>query len=203
MREWIGSKKDISGLNVTIPYKEIIIQYLDRLEAPADSIQAVNCIRVKRLDGGLELTGCNTDAGAFLKTLEPYLGNDIKGALVLGTGGAARAVCYVLSQLGIRYTMISRQKGEKMLTYGEITEKLISSHTLIVNATPLGMYPGILSCPILPYNKLSRHHLLYDLVYNPEETLFLKLGRASGARVKNGLEMLHLQAEMSWEKWKH
>jgi len=201
LREFIIRNKYIAGLNVTIPYKISIVPYLDELKPPADKIMAVNCIAIKRCGNDIKLIGYNTDAEAFSKTLERFEEEIYQGALVLGAGGAARAVCYVLSEKGIGFRQVSRRKTESMLTYNDVTEEIIATHPLIINATPLGMSPGINSYPQIPYNKLTNRHILYDLVYNPEETLFMKFGRENGAKVKNGLEMLHLQAELSWQNW--
>jgi shikimate dehydrogenase len=201
LREWILRNKSIAGLNVTVPYKISIVPYLDELKPPADKIQAVNCIVIQRRGKDLKLIGYNTDAEAFSKTLERCEEDVIPGALVLGDGGAARAVCYALSEKGIGSRQVSRRKTENMLTYSDVNDEIIAAHPLIINATPLGMSPEINSYPQIPYDKLTNRHLLYDLVYNPEETLFLKYGRENGARTKNGLEMLHQQAELSWLNW--
>ena len=190
------SLKDIVGLNVTIPYKEQVIPYLDELSDEAKSIGAVNTIHF--IDG--KKVGYNTDVIGFKDSLEPLLNKEKEtSALVLGTGGAAKAVWYVLEQLKIPFYKVSRTKGD--ISYADITSELIRSSHLIVNTTPLGMSPNIDAAPELPYDALSSQHLLYDLIYNPEKTLFLKQGEIHQARIKNGLEMLILQAEASWKIW--
>jgi len=187
----------VLGLNVTIPYKEQVIDYLDGLSHEAESIKAVNTIRY--VDG--KKIGYNTDAYGFEHALTP-LWADAKcptDALVLGTGGAAKAVWYVLEKLGISYQKVSRTIGD--LLYKDLDKEVVQAHTLIVNTTPLGMSPNIDSCPDLPYDAISSNHILFDLVYNPEKTLFLQRGEAQGAVIKNGLHMLELQADRSWEIW--
>ena len=188
-----------AGLNVTIPYKEEVIAYLDELDESARMIGAVNVIRN---DGRLK--GFNSDFYGFKGSLinwikEPAL-SDME-ALVLGTGGAAKAVWAVLDTLNIPYIKVSRTKGEINYTRLAQTDDLINTHRLIINTTPLGMSPNTSSCPPLPYEKFNEKYYLYDLVYNPLDTLFMQKGREYGARVKNGLEMLHLQAEKSWDIW--
>jgi shikimate dehydrogenase len=188
---------DLKGLNVTIPYKEQVIPFLDELTEVVKEIQACNCIRI--LNG--KLIGYNTDVIGFEKTLERKLSNHHQRALVLGTGGAAKAVHYVLSKKGIEYLEVSRTKVDGSITYQEIGEQVISSHTLIINTTPLGMYPNIEEAPNLPYHLLSDQHYLYDLVYNPTKTKFLLEGESRGAVIENGADMLIIQAEASWDIW--
>ena len=186
----------IDGLNVTIPYKEEIIPHLDHLSPEALAIQAVNCIKVKKG----KATGYNTDVYGFRVSLLNFLnGEYIRNALILGDGGAAKAVKYVLNQLDITYTTISRTKGD--MSYSDLNDEIIKSSRLIVNTTPLGMYPNVDNCPNISFNSINESHFLFDLVYNPEKTLFLRRGLAKGAKVKNGFEMLILQAEKSWEIW--
>ncbi len=192
---------NLIGLNVTIPYKEAVIPLLDTLDAGARAAGAVNTI--KRMPDG-QLKGFNTDVYGFQRSLEKKVEDDglsIKGALVLGTGGGAKAVKYVLEKKHISCQIVSRQPGKADLTYEEIDEEKISENQLIVNTTPLGMSPKTDTFPILPYQFLTADHLLYDLVYNPARTLFLQKGEAVGASTKNGLDMLHLQAEKAWEIW--
>ena len=186
----------VKGLNVTIPYKEQVIPYLDRLSDEAKKIGAVNTIKIS--DEGV--VGYNTDVYGFQKSLELFLGGKkIQKALVLGSGGAAKAVKFALETLGILFTTVSRQAA--FLQYKDLNKKIIDDHQLVINTTPLGMSPKIHTCPNIPYHLLSDEHFLYDLVYNPEKTLFLKQGSARGASVKNGYDMLVLQAEKSWEIW--
>jgi shikimate dehydrogenase len=187
----------LKGLNVTIPYKESIIDFLDSLSPEAKAIGAVNCIDIR--NG--KRTGHNTDIIGFERSLTPLLQPHHTKALVLGTGGAAKAVNYVLDKLGIDRQSISRNKTENTLTYSELTEEVISTHTLIINTTPLGMSPNTDEAPPIPYNHLTKKHLLYDLIYNPSETKFLAQGKANGVKTKNGHEMLTLQAEASWNIW--
>jgi len=185
----------VRGLNVTIPYKETIIPYLDSLSEDAAAIQAVNTIVFK--DG--KKLGYNTDVYGFEMSLRPFLEKQTHThALILGSGGACKAVKYVLEKLGIVYQVVSR-KGE--LNYKNLSREHIAEHTLIINTTPLGMQPKVKQKPNIAYDAISDRHLLYDLIYNPEKTLFLKQGQEQGAQIKNGLEMLQLQAEKSWEIW--
>jgi shikimate dehydrogenase len=195
--ELLRSNPAIEGLNVTIPYKEAIIYYLDYIDSIAAQIGAVNCIAIR--NG--KKTGYNTDAIGFAQSLNPLLQSQHNMALILGTGGASRAVAYVLGQLGIPFHKVSRNKKEDCITYADITGDLLSQHRLIINTTPLGMYPNPDAAPPLPYKSIGKHHLLYDLIYNPDETKFLSLGKAQGASVKNGFEMLQLQADASWAIW--
>ena len=188
---------NIEGLNVTIPYKEEVLPLLTTIDETAKAIGAVNCINIT--DG--KLYGYNTDAIGFKKSLQPLLDSNINKALILGTGGAAKAVSYILEQLGISFRYVSRSKEEGAYSYQELDMDIIREYQLIINTTPLGTYPDIDSFPVLPYRYLTYRHLLYDLVYNPEETKFLKYGKHYGARTKNGYEMLELQAEASWEIW--
>jgi shikimate dehydrogenase len=193
----LEQQPQLCGLNVTIPYKEVVMPYLDELSDAAAKIKAVNCIR---FHNGKKI-GYNTDVIGFKKSLQPFLQPHHTQALVLGTGGAAKAVMYVLDELGIKYTLVSRTGGEGVITYASINEEIIASHTLIVNTSPLGMYPNTDVAPQLPYEYITSRHLLYDLIYNPEKTLFLQKGVERGAVIKNGHEMLILQAEASWDIW--
>lgn len=187
---------DLSGFNVTSPYKEAIIPYLDELDPIAAEVGAVNTVKV--LPDG-RLIGYNTDVIGFLSSLRAV--PVIAGALILGTGGASKAVQYALRQLGIRYSIVSRSIGKGDYQYEELTPEVIQSHLLIVNATPVGMAPNINEAPNLPYDAITPQHILIDLIYNPEETLFLRNGKEHGATTINGLIMLHAQAEASWEIW--
>ncbi|MTI31159.1 shikimate dehydrogenase family protein [Xanthovirga aplysinae] len=200
--ELIENFPDLLGLNVTIPYKEDIIPFLDDLDTSAKKAGAVNVI--KFLPNGKKI-GYNSDYFGFRKSLENFIPSDhTLKALVLGTGGASKAVCAALRDMKIPFQIISRKSSGSILSYDELNEQedLIENHQLIINTTPLGMSPHVDSAPQLNYDWLSKGHYLYDLVYNPEETLFMKKGKEKGAQTKNGLEMLHLQAERSWEIWK-
>ena len=191
----------LAGLNVTIPYKEAVIPFLDILHETAKEIGAVNCIKFS--EG--KLVGYNTDYFGFQKSLLGLLdGAHLKGdleALILGTGGSAKAVAYALKDLKIPYLYVSRRPSEKGLTYEELDNAILKTHRLLINTTPLGMSPHTEGCPPIPYETLDESFFMYDLVYNPVETTFLKNGKARGAKVKNGLDMLHFQAEKGWEIW--
>lgn len=193
---------DLRGLNVTLPYKTQVISYLDELDEDARQIGAVNVIKFKKgLFGKLKLKGYNSDIIGFKQSIEPLLKETHKKALILGTGGASKAVYHGLKQLGIKPVFVSRKAGEFNITYAEITPETMEKYTVIVNTTPLGMHPNENVCPDIPYECLTSGHLLYDLLYNPDETLFMKKGKERGAVVKNGLEMLLLQAFAGWEIW--
>lgn len=187
----------LSGLNVTIPYKEQVIPYLDEQTSVVQEIKACNCIRIQ--DG--KLIGYNTDVIGFAQTLERKLAAHHKRALVLGTGGAAKAVHYVLRKKGIDFLEVSRTYKDGCLTYSDINKQLLSTHTLIINTTPLGMYPQVDQAPDLPYDELNQQHYLYDLVYNPAKTKFLLEGEKRGVLIENGSDMLVIQAEASWDIW--
>ena len=189
----------LKGLNVTIPYKEKIIPWLEELDPKAEKIGAVNTILIHREKGNIHLKGFNTDADGFLQSANF---SKHKQALILGTGGAAKAVAYALSEIGISFLFVSRsKKSTNQITYTELTKEVFLRNTLIVNATPMGMFPNNESFPPVPYHLLSEKHFLYDLVYNPEMTVFLKKGLASGATIQNGLRMLATQAELSYHIW--
>jgi len=183
------------GFNVTIPYKSRIIPYLDQLDPVAQEIGAVNCV-IKQTDKWI---GYNTDIIGFEETLQKAEGRKKNFALVLGSGGASKAVCYVLKQRNIPFLIVSRNKTEDTITYNELTEELIHHTTFIINTTPLGMFPNINEMPQIPYHKLNSTHILIDLIYNPEETLFLKEGEKHGAFTINGLTMFKAQAEATWQ----
>ena len=191
---------DLAGLNVTIPYKEQLWPYLTEVAPSARLVGAVNVIEL-RADGGL--VGHNTDYVGFRESLRPFYPHrgEAARALVLGTGGAAKAVGVALQELGIAYQIVSRQAGAGQLTYEELTPSILARHSLLINTTPLGTFPNVAECPSLPYAALTGQHYLFDLVYNPRETLFLQRGRLAGAHTKNGLEMLELQAEAAWAIW--
>lgn len=196
---------NLKGLNVTIPYKEQVIPYLDRLSENAQLIGAVNVIKIERSKGKIKkLTGFNSDIIGFKQSIAPLLQPHHKRALILGTGGAAKAIYYGLEQLGIVSTYVAREKqSDAVITYNELNVHDLTAHTIIVNCTPVGMWPHVDECPKIPYEYLTDRHLLYDLLYNPNETLFMRSGARQGATVKNGLEMLLLQAFAGWEFWQH
>lgn len=193
----ICDNPELRGLNVTLPHKQAVIPLLDELSDEAREIGAVNVIRIR--DG--KLKGFNSDIIGFTDSIRPLLQPHHKKALVLGTGGASKAICVGLNRLGIEWTYVSRSPREGMLTYEDITAETLQQYTVIVNCTPVGMFPKVDHAPAIPYELLTPQHLLFDCVYNPEDTLFMQKGRAQGATVKNGLEMLHLQAEASWKFW--
>ena len=197
----VSRENSLIGLNVTVPYKQEIIPFLDELGPTAKAIQAVNTISFKRTGEGLVLVGDNTDVIGFRQSLEQHLEPHHDSALVLGTGGSSRAVYYVLDLLGIAVTKVSRNAGPGQIRYEELDQGLISGTTLIVNTTPLGMYPQVDTFPPIPYEGVSEDHLLFDLVYNPEKTQFLARGEQEGAKIVNGHQMLINQAEASWEIW--
>ena len=183
----------LDGMNVTLPYKQAVIPYLDRLDETAQEIGAVNVIHRR--------VGYNTDCLGFIGSIKPLLRAYDKQALVLGTGGASKAVCYGLRKLGIHPTLVSRTPKAGMLGYNELDEEVMASHTIVVNCTPLGMYPDVDACPAIPYERITARHLLFDCIYNPEETLFLQRGKAQGATIRNGIEMLYGQAREAWRIW--
>ena len=187
----IKNNPTLRGLNVTIPYKQQVMQYLDDISEEAKAIGAVNVVKV----GKEGLTGYNSDVIGFVNSIKPFLKSHHKKALILGTGGASKAIRYGLEEkLGIETLFVSRKAHEGIITYKDVTADMLQEYEVIVNCSPVGMFPHANECPSLPYEAMNAAHLLYDLVYNPEETLFMKKGAARGATVKNGLEMLHLQA---------
>ena len=189
----------LKGVNVTIPYKEVVIPILDRIDKEAKKIGAVNT--VKKLKDG-RLAGYNTDHYGFAKALANYFPLESKTALVLGSGGAAKAICYVLDAMDFEYLMVSRNPEEGQISYEDLSEQLMSRYCLIINCTPVGTFPNVKDCPDIPHQYLDDRHLLFDLIYNPRETEFLKRGFAKGARVSNGLKMLEYQAKKAWSIWK-
>jgi shikimate dehydrogenase len=198
----IKNNHRLKGLNVTIPYKEQVIPFLDHLSENAQLIGAVNVVKIERNKGKTKLTGFNSDIIGFKESIEPLLQTHHQRALILGTGGSAKAVYYGLTQLGIIATFVSREKKSKTtLTYEELDSDIMDVNKIIVNCTPVGMWPNVDECPAIPYELLTSEHLLYDLLYNPDETLFMRKGKEQEANVKNGLEMLLLQAFASWEFW--
>lgn len=192
----------LKGLNVTIPYKQDVFAYLDEVDEAAEEIGAVNTIRIEREGENYQLQGFNTDVIGFGDSIEPLLKAHHTRALVLGTGGASKAVVWALQKLGVSTVLVSRSpKGEGQISYRDLDESLMTEHAVIVNTTPLGTYPKTEGFPDIPYQFINDTHLLYDLVYNPEKTLFLKKGEEQGAVIKNGLEMLHGQALAAWGIW--
>lgn len=199
--EFLASNPELKGLNVTIPYKEKVISYLDSISPEARAIGAVNVIRVDHKGNDTYLKGFNSDVIGFTKSIEPLLERFHKKALILGTGGASKAVNFGLKSLGLETVFVSRFERPGTIQYSQITPDIIQEYNVIVNCTPCGMYPHIDECPQLPYEAMTSKNILYDLLYNPDETLFMKKGAQHGATVKNGLEMLLLQAFASWEFW--
>lgn len=198
LQQVLALHPDLAGLNVTIPYKEQVLPFLHHRHEVVQEIGACNCIRI---DNG-ELTGFNTDVTGFENSLLQYLQPAHRRALVLGTGGAAKAIHYVLRKRGIEFLEVSRNPSSgRQISYNQVTPALVEEYTLIVNTTPVGMYPQVDQCPELPYEAMSPAHYLFDLVYNPAMTLFLQKGAAQGATVKNGMDMLVIQAEESWRIW--
>lgn len=194
-------QKKWSGFNVTIPYKTEIMPLLDEISEEAQEVGAVNTIKIKYDNNMPYLIGYNTDVIGFEKSIKPLLASIPIKALVLGTGGASKAVSYVLHKLQIGHIIVSRKKKPNTITYNELTTQIIKNHLLIINTTPLGMYPNIDSMPPLPYESITPNHILYDLVYNPNPTLFLRQGINSESTIKSGKEMLHLQADAAYSIW--
>lgn len=198
----LHNEPELRGLNVTIPHKQAVIPLLDDISDTARAIGAVNVIRIRRNGNSIHLKGYNSDVIGFCQSIRPLLHPELhRHALVLGTGGASKAVVYGLQQMGLSAICVSRTPADGRLTYADINAEIMETHKVIVNCTPAGMYPQTETCPSIPYNLLTPSHLLYDLVYNPLETKFMHLGAKQGATVKNGLEMLHLQAEAGWNFW--
>ena len=183
----------LDGMNVTMPYKQEIVPYLDRMDETAQAVGAVNVVHRR--------VGYNTDCLGFIDSIRPLLRAEDKKALVLGTGGASKAVCYGLSTLGVQTTLVSRTPKMGMLGYDQLTKAIMDEYTVIVNCTPLGMFPHPEACPAIPYEWITPRHLLFDCIYNPEETLFLQRGKAQGATIRNGIEMLYGQAKAAWKIW--
>lgn len=195
----IAENDSLKGVNVTIPYKEDVIPFLDKLDKTAKKIGAVNTIKFTKRGN---LKGYNSDVVGFENSILPLLKKHHKKALILGTGGASKAIAYALSRNKIEYKFVSRNpEGKKQISYDSLTKEMIEKHTVIINSTPLGTSPDIEKCPNIPYQYITENHILYDLIYNPAVTAFLSKGKERGAVIKNGLEMLQLQAEESWRIW--
>lgn len=198
----IENNSNLNGLNVTIPYKEQIIPFLDEIDSTAKEIGAINVIKfITNHNGVTKLKGYNTDVIGFYKSIKPLLKPIHTHALILGTGGAAKAIAHGLKTIGLKFKFVSRTPNNEVLSYKELTPIVMDKYKVIINTTPLGMYPNINSCPNIPYESVSTDHICYDLTYNPDITLFLKNSKEQGATIKNGLEMLILQAEAAWEIW--
>ncbi|MBC7654009.1 MAG: shikimate dehydrogenase [Oligoflexus sp.] len=210
----VKNNPDLKGVNVTIPHKINVIPFMDELSKEAKGVGAVNCIKIlvehsvtDLMMGELstlkskKLIGYNTDAYGFETSITPFIKPHHKNALILGNGGAAKAIQYVLKKLNIPFKLVSRNAKKGMLSYDQLSKKTLTEYQIILNTTPLGTYPNVGECPNIPYQHLTDKHLLYDLVYNPAETLFLQKGKEQGATIKNGADMLVLQAEKSWEIW--
>ncbi len=198
----VRENTELIGLNVTIPYKQAVIPFLDEMDDDADEIGAVNTIRIYRDQKSLRLKGYNTDVYGFEKPLIPVLKGHHKKALILGTGGASKAVAHILKKYSVDYKYVSRNpKNPTILTYRDLTPEIIEQCNIIVNTSPLGMFPNLGEKPDIPYDNVGKQHILYDLIYNPEKTLFLKEGEERNATIINGLPMLHIQAEKAWEIW--
>jgi shikimate dehydrogenase len=191
-------EEQFGGVNVTTPYKEEVMRYLDEIEDDAKEIGAVNTIKFTE---DHKLVGYNTDVYGFQNSIKPLLKSHHKKALILGTGGASKAIAFALRKLGIEYKFVSRRLMENGFLYSVLNQQIMDEYTIIVNCTPIGTFPNTNESPNIPYDCITEKHLLFDLIYNPEETKFLEQGKQKGASIKNGLEMLELQAEKSWEIW--
>lgn len=201
LMEVVSEYPNLSGLNVTIPYKEQVIQYLDDMDEDAEKIGAVNVIKFIRTRGELRFKGYNSDIIGISDSIKPLLNDERRKALVLGTGGASKAVVRGLENLGVEATLVSRSPRKGVITYADLTPEVMAENLVIVNTTPLGMYPHVDECPDIPYDCLTAKHLCYDLLYNPDVTLFMRKAAEQGAETKNGLEMLLLQAFAAWNIW--
>lgn len=197
----IYGEPDLAGLNVTIPYKSDVLRYIDVLDPEAGEIGAVNVLKIKRSDDRIQIFGFNSDITGITDSLMPFLNGKLKNAIVLGTGGSSRAVCYVLRKFGLNVRQVSRNKRPGILDYSDLDSVILSVTGLIVNTTPLGMFPHIETKPEINYSLLNENHILFDLVYNPEMTSFLRSGMERGCPVITGLKMLHSQAERAWNIW--
>jgi shikimate dehydrogenase len=202
LHQVITDHPDLMGLNVTIPYKEQVLKYLDDIDSEADAVGAVNTICITRNHGAVHLKGYNSDIYGFERSIKPYLTSLHTKALILGTGGASKAIKYVLTKNRIAFVSASIEElKENEIPYAQVTPEVVNERKLIINATPLGTYPNVDQCVSIPYQAITPEHILFDLVYNPPETKFMRLGKERGATIINGLGMLHGQAERSWEIW--
>lgn len=200
LNEVIEQQPNLKGLNVTIPYKEAVLPFLDSIDSAATEIGAVNCVSIQRTPNKIQLIGHNTDYYGFQTSLKPLLNSDTTySALILGAGGASKAVQYALKQLAIPFKVVGRTKGDFL--FSDLTGAIVSDAKLLINCTPLGTYPNANETPPIPINTLDKRHIVYDLVYNPSKTRMLQIAEQKGATIKNGIEMLELQAEKSWEIW--
>lgn len=197
----LEEETDLLGLNVTIPYKSQIIKHLDFIDNEALEIGAVNVLKIKRGENRIHLHGYNSDITGIADSLSPYLGREIKNAIVLGTGGSSRSVCYVLQKAGWNILQVSRNRRPGIIDYSDLNPRVLLDANLIINTTPLGMFPDSETRPEINYSLLNENHILFDLVYNPELTLFLRSGMKMGCTVISGLKMLHSQAERAWQIW--
>lgn len=201
LKQLLASYPDLKGLSVTSPFKESVIPYCDELDETASAIRAVNTLRITHNEENFHIKGFNTDVDGFAAVLWPLLGKKYPDALILGSGGAARAVAFALSRIGIKYLIVSRRPGNGRIGYDDLTPGLVKKNGLIINATPLGMAKFAGQSPALPYPALTPKHILFDLIYNPSETEFLRRAKQAGARGVNGLMMLQAQAEKAWQIW--
>lgn len=199
--ELVAREEALRGLNVTIPYKQAVVPYLDAIDETARRIGAVNVIKIERSADAVRMVGYNSDYTGFRNSLLPLLQPHHKRALVLGTGGASKAVCAALRDMDIAVTSVSRTRGDDRLQYEQLTAEVMAAHTIVVNTTPLGMHPRVDECAPIPYPYITPQHLCYDVVYNPTETLFMQRCAERGAAVCNGLKMLYGQADAAWEIW--
>jgi shikimate dehydrogenase len=197
----INDTPELCGLNITIPYKTEVLQYATYMEPDVREIGAANVLKIKRINSKIHISAFNSDINGIKDSLSPYLPGNVKKVLILGTGGSSKAVAYALRKMGLEVLKVSRSRSKGAVTYNEINSGIIPDVDLLVNTTPLGMYPDISSKPAIDYDQLTEKHILFDLVYNPEITSFLKMGQERGCRIISGLKMLYSQAERSWEIW--
>jgi shikimate dehydrogenase len=197
----VESMPELYGLNVTIPYKASVLQYLNSFDQPVSEIGAANVLKIRRTDRKILISGYNSDITGINDSLIPFINANLKNALILGTGGSSRAVLYTLRKLGLNVILVSRRKDSGLISYNDVNKALLDKIDLIINTTPLGMFPDVNSKPDIDYNLLNGNHILFDLVYNPEITAFLQKGKERGCKIIPGIKMLHSQAERSWEIW--